>query len=88
MARVQGAYWSDSLADRFFEWTSHEEGLQLRIGGQRLDMVHTGEGRFGISAQGRAIRFEPATAPELLVTYHIEMNRGQLIVHWPPMSRA
>ena len=120
IARIEGAYWADSLAT-VLRVDRRQEALQLRIGGQRLEMIHTGESRFRTPTQDRAMRFEPATgaverlrywrvgeeddalvaeklAPpqieetvlqelagdytsrELPVTYHIELNQGQLSV--------
>ena len=59
MARIEGAYWADDSA-AVLRVGRHEGTLRLRIFGQRLEMIHVGEGRFRVPAQGRAMRFEPA----------------------------
>ena len=122
MARIEGAYWAESLAT-VLRVERQGKVLQFRIGGARSEIIHTGDGRFRVPAFDRAMRFEPATGPverswfwpvgeeddavsaeklatpateettlqefagdytsrELPVPDHIELNRGQLTVHW------
>ena len=59
MVRIEGAYWADDLA-AVLRVGRHEGTLRLRMFGQRLEMIHVGEGRFRVPAEGRAMRFEPA----------------------------
>ena len=60
MARIEGAYFSEDLAI-VLRVQRDEEALQLSFGGRPFEMIHTGDGRFGIPEMGRTMRFEPAT---------------------------
>ncbi len=59
IARIEGNYWSESRAIHF-EFTRHQDALQLRINGQLNELLHAGEGVFH-AGLGRMIRFEPAS---------------------------
>ena len=60
MARIEGTYLSENLAI-VLRVQRDEEALRLSFGGRPFEMIHTGDGRFGIPEMGRAMRFEPAT---------------------------
>ena len=60
MARIEGAYFREDLAI-VLRVQRDKGGLRLSLGGRPLEMIHTGDGRFGIPEIGRAMRFEPAT---------------------------
>ena len=60
MARIEGAYFLEDLAI-VLRVQRDKGGLRLSLGGRPLEMIHTGDGRFGIPEIGRAMRFEPAT---------------------------
>lgn len=59
-ARVAGLYWleDDAIA---LEVSRNEDAVQLVIGSQRFEMIHTGEGVFRAPQIGRTMRFEPTS---------------------------
>ena len=122
VARIEGVYWFDDRA-LAVQIGRHEDSLQLGIGSQRFEMLHTGDGLFRALQIDVMMRFEPATeaverlllwdvddeesvdsgaklapfdieganlleyvgdyeSPELPVTYHLELNEGQLTIRW------
>ena len=60
LARIEGAYWSDSFASAIEVSRGDEGNIAARIGRNTHRIVFTGDGRFEIRSLGAVARFEPA----------------------------
>jgi len=58
-ARIEGVYWLEVNA-LALEVSRDEDALQLGIGSQRFEMIHTGDGVFQAPQIDAMMRFEPA----------------------------
>jgi len=60
LARMEGTYWFEDNA-LALEIKRNEETVQLVVGTQQFEMIHTGDGVFRAPQIGRTLRFEPTT---------------------------